>query len=122
MSGGLDSLLRRGRPIEFNKDAITVALYRPFDREALYFAAELNERRYQLPNLFTHFNVDQLRDIRHVRGRECSVCGANDGSPSRPALARNRANLVKKSPKTTSSTTSTASCTPPNIANATQPI
>jgi predicted helicase len=51
-SGGLRSLFDRGRKLSVHDDALVQVTYRPFQREVVYFASELNERRYQLPRLF----------------------------------------------------------------------
>jgi len=50
--GGVKDDLLRGKRFQFNEDALRSALYRPFHRQYVYFDAQLNERRYQLPNMF----------------------------------------------------------------------
>jgi len=49
---GLKNHLTRNKEIGFKQEAIVGGLYRPFFRQHLYFARELNDMVYQIPKLF----------------------------------------------------------------------
>lgn len=63
---GLKDDLRRNRAIEFKQDALYVGHYRPFCKQHLYFAIELNDRLYQMPKLFPR--VDSENKVICVSG------------------------------------------------------
>jgi len=44
--------LARNKLLVFNSNCITTSLYRPFTKQALYFNRRLNERVYQMPQIF----------------------------------------------------------------------
>ncbi|MBU6430032.1 MAG: damage-inducible protein, partial [Cyanobacteria bacterium REEB65] len=51
---------RKGKTYEFEANAVTPGLYRPFAKQWLYFHRRFNERVYQMPKLFPtqgHHNV-----------------------------------------------------------------
>ena len=52
--------LGRSKPLEFSKDAIRTALYRPFQTQWIYFDRRLNERVYQMPRIFPSFSSQNL--------------------------------------------------------------
>jgi predicted helicase len=49
---GLKNDLSRNNQIEFSGDSINQGLYRPFFKQHVYFARELNDMVYQLPKVF----------------------------------------------------------------------
>ncbi|MBN8650739.1 MAG: DEAD/DEAH box helicase [Cytophagales bacterium] len=49
---GLIQDVERNKPINIDNKNIVVALYRPFFKQYLYFARELNDRVYQFPKIF----------------------------------------------------------------------
>lgn len=51
-SAGLQTALERGRPLDLDSGVVVQSIYRPFGKEWLFYSAELNERRYQMPRLF----------------------------------------------------------------------
>lgn len=51
-SGGLKNILRQGKSLSFEPESLRVGLYRPFFKESVYFNRQLNERVYQLPQLY----------------------------------------------------------------------
>jgi predicted helicase len=57
---GLKNDLVRNKKIEFQKDAVVTALYRPFFKQNLYFAKELNDMVYQLPKHFPNSSLKNL--------------------------------------------------------------
>lgn len=60
LSRGLLGRFRRGQKIEFNKELIRHCLYRPFQKQVVYFSADLNEYTYQLPHIFPNTAVKNL--------------------------------------------------------------
>ncbi|MBS1063654.1 DEAD/DEAH box helicase [Gluconobacter wancherniae] len=52
--------LRRNKPLDFSKQGMVQAIYRPFTRQWLYFDRRLNERVYQMPRLFPDAKADNL--------------------------------------------------------------
>ncbi len=53
-SENLKSGLARGKLLKFDGGWIAPAIYRPFTRQYLYFSRRLNERVYQMPQIFPH--------------------------------------------------------------------
>lgn len=51
--GELDKNLERGVKHEFYSSSVQSAMYRPFSKQAVYFARSFNERAYQLPQIFS---------------------------------------------------------------------
>ncbi|KQV08491.1 hypothetical protein ASC63_10170 [Leifsonia sp. Root112D2] len=51
-SGGLTAAAQRSRHIDVTKESYRTALYRPFNKQHVYFNSDLNERRYLLPTMF----------------------------------------------------------------------
>lgn len=49
---GLKNDLSRNNPIRFESQNVVKSIYRPFFKQSLYFAKELNDMVYQLPKLF----------------------------------------------------------------------
>ena len=52
--------LARGRALSFDEAGLRTGTYRPFFKQHVYFDADLNERRYQLPKIFPtrdHANI-----------------------------------------------------------------
>lgn len=49
---GLKNSLAKNKIIEFREDSLRVGLYRPFNKQAVYFDRELNDMVYQIPSLF----------------------------------------------------------------------
>jgi len=54
---GLKNDLKRNFKIEYDQSNLRIALYRPFFKQRLYFARELNDMVYQLPKLYP---IDKL--------------------------------------------------------------
>ncbi|MGV0874284.1 DEAD/DEAH box helicase [Mycolicibacterium sp. XJ879] len=50
--GSIKSQLSRGKRFTYRPGHVVPALYRPFHPQCVYFDAQLNERRYQLPTMF----------------------------------------------------------------------
>jgi len=44
--------LDRGKPLDINQGVFVTGIYRPFDKEWLYFGRRLNEMVYQMPRMF----------------------------------------------------------------------
>ncbi|WP_334108984.1 DEAD/DEAH box helicase [Methylobacillus sp.] len=51
-TGALKEDVRRRKPLAYEGAAQVVSMYRPFNKQWLYFSRRLNERVYQLPKLF----------------------------------------------------------------------
>ncbi len=49
---GLKNDMSRSKKIYFKQESVLVGLYRPFSRQNVYFAQELNDMVYQIPKLF----------------------------------------------------------------------
>ena len=49
---GLKRLLVRGKSLEYDGARVRRSIYRPYDKEWLYYDRRLNERTYQMPGLF----------------------------------------------------------------------
>ena len=59
-SSKFDSLKDKGKQIKFSELHVRTALYRPFSKSFVYYAAEYNDRQGQLPTMFpnpAHSNV-----------------------------------------------------------------
>ncbi len=54
----LKSDLSRGEPLDFSEGRVTSSVYRPFTRQWLYFSRRLNERVYQIPQIFPHEDAE----------------------------------------------------------------
>ena len=59
-SGDLKSLLSKKQKLSFNESNIRESLYRPFCKQYLYYAKELNERHYQIPKLMPQANLPNI--------------------------------------------------------------
>jgi predicted helicase len=57
---GLKNDLLRNTQILFNEESVRVGLYRPFFKQHLYFARELNDMVYQIPKLFPNPSLHNL--------------------------------------------------------------
>ena len=55
--------LARNNQIVYSNENLNVALYRPFFKQHVYFAKQLNNDRYQLPKLFPRTSPNQNRVI-----------------------------------------------------------
>uniref|UniRef100_Q3ATM4 Helicase domain protein n=1 Tax=Chlorobium chlorochromatii (strain CaD3) TaxID=340177 RepID=Q3ATM4_CHLCH len=53
---GLKNDLEKNKAIDFNRDYIITGLYRPFNKQKIYFARELNDMVYQIPKIFPASN------------------------------------------------------------------
>ena len=53
-SENLKADLGRGKLLEFDEGRIAPSIYRPFTRQWLHFSRRLNERVYQMPQIFPH--------------------------------------------------------------------
>ena len=53
-SENLKADLARGKLLKFDGERIALSIYRPFTRQCLYFSRRLNERVYQVPQIFPH--------------------------------------------------------------------
>ncbi len=69
---GLKNDISRNRRIEFKDASLVVGLYRPFFKQHLYFAQELNDMTYQIPKLFPNPELSNLTI--------CVSANSNDGS------------------------------------------
>ena len=57
----LKNNLRKLKRIDVKKDGfVTTILYRPFSKQSLYFSRRLNERVYQMPQLYPFDNAENL--------------------------------------------------------------
>ena len=54
----LKSDLSRQKPLDFSEGRVASSIYRPFTRQWLYFSRRLNERVYQIPQIFPHEDVE----------------------------------------------------------------
>ena len=54
----LKSDLSRQKPLDFSEGRIASSIYRPFTRQRLYFSRRLNERVYQIPQIFPHEDAE----------------------------------------------------------------
>lgn len=59
-SGGLENKLRAGTKITFDSNKVCKSTYRPYSKQWLYYDRDLNERRYQMPQIFPTANVENL--------------------------------------------------------------
>ena len=75
--GTLGNRLERGREERFDEDAMTVAIYRPFSKQHIYFNDSLNERRYQLPKMFPNFASEEPRNRCYWHGCSHGIFGTN---------------------------------------------
>ena len=57
-SEGLKADLSRGKLLEFDEGWIVPSIYRPFTRQWLHFSRRLNERVYQMPQIFPHADAE----------------------------------------------------------------
>lgn len=57
---GLKNDLLRNKEIRFKSESVVTALYRPFFKQHLYFAQELNDMVYQIPKLFPNPSLKNL--------------------------------------------------------------
>lgn len=59
-TGNLKADLSRSKPLDFDEDGIRSAIYRPFQTQWQYFSRRLNERIYQMPQIFPNADVHNL--------------------------------------------------------------
>ena len=57
-SGNLKADLGREKSLDFKEGWITPSIYRPFARQCLYFSQRLNERVYQMAQIFPHADAE----------------------------------------------------------------
>ncbi|MBI5964676.1 MAG: DEAD/DEAH box helicase [Chloroflexi bacterium] len=57
---GLKQDLERNKQIDFDKNNVITGLYRPFFKQHVYFARELNDMVYQLPKIFINPSLENL--------------------------------------------------------------
>jgi len=57
---GLKNDLTRNKTIIFEEQSVVKGLYRPFFKQHLYFAQELNDMVYQIPKLFPNSSLNNL--------------------------------------------------------------
>ena len=57
-TSALKSGLAKGKPLAFNEDHIVPGLYRPFTKQWAYFDRRLNERVYQMPQIFPYSGAE----------------------------------------------------------------
>ncbi len=73
-SDNLKSELARGKLLKFDEGQTVPSIYRPFTRQWLYFSQRLNERVYQIPQIFPHSRVEnRLICVTGVGSRSFSV-------------------------------------------------
>ncbi|HBC9088365.1 TPA: DEAD/DEAH box helicase [Citrobacter koseri] len=59
-TANLKESLRKGKVIDLNPDNIRMSMYRPYTKSWLYFNRQLNERVYQIPQIFPEKDSDNL--------------------------------------------------------------
>ena len=59
-SDGLADKMKRNVNILFSETKLVNGLYRPFIKQWLYFDKDLNERQYQMPNIFPESNIHNI--------------------------------------------------------------
>ena len=59
-SANLKDSLKKGKDLSFNKESICNVMYRPFTKSWMYFNRALNERVYQMPQIFPIPELDNL--------------------------------------------------------------
>ncbi|MDE2738286.1 MAG: DEAD/DEAH box helicase family protein [Paracoccaceae bacterium] len=52
--------LGKRKPLDFTEGSIVPAINRPFTRQHLYFSRRLNERVYQMPQIFPYLDADNM--------------------------------------------------------------
>ena len=57
---GLKQDLEKNKEIAFRKDCLQTGLYRPFFKQHVYYAKELNDMVYQLPKIFPSFSENNI--------------------------------------------------------------
>ncbi len=57
-TANLKADLGRGKQLQFDEGRIAPITYRPFTRQGLYFSRRLNERVYQIPQIFPHADAE----------------------------------------------------------------
>ena len=57
-TSALKSDFANGKPLAFNEDRIVPGLYRPFTKQWTYFDRRLNERVYQMPQIFPYSGAE----------------------------------------------------------------
>ncbi len=73
----LRSRARQRTPVQFHRSALRCASYRPFNKQVLYFNADLNHRRGLLPRLFP---------IAETRNSGIQVTGIGSSKPFTPLI------------------------------------
>ena len=59
-SDGLADKMKKNVNILFSETKLVNGLYRPFIKQWLYFDKDLNERQYQMPNIFPESNIHNI--------------------------------------------------------------
>ena len=59
-TSSLISSLQKGKNIAFDSDAIVLSVYRPFQKQHLYFSTDLTHRVGKMPPIFPHKGSDNL--------------------------------------------------------------
>lgn len=73
-SGTLSMLLEKGKKVVFSSNHATSSVYRPFSKQWLYYASDVNERRYQMPRIFPTDQVsNRVIAVAGVGGRGFSA-------------------------------------------------
>lgn len=52
--------MKKNVNILFSETKLVNGLYRPFIKQWLYFDKDLNERQYQMPNIFPESNIHNI--------------------------------------------------------------
>lgn len=74
----LEAHLKRGTTLEFSKEKITTAMYRPFVKRPLYYDMVIVHRPYQQPNFFPiGEQPDNLAICVNMNGKQFNVLSVN---------------------------------------------
>ncbi len=74
----LEAHLKRGTTLEFSKEKITTAMYRPFVKRPLYYDMVIVHRPYQQPNFFPiGEQPDNLAICMNMNGKQFNVLSVN---------------------------------------------
>jgi predicted helicase len=107
----------KGQAGSFSPARAVTAFYRPFEKRWLYYDGFFNENRYQMPKLFPNGTEENL--VIGVSAGESRSGSRRDGITDAGLAHFQSAYPARRSPRKTSSTTSTASSTPRTTASAT---
>jgi len=81
-SRALINNLKKNKEITFNLNHVFPILYRPFSSAWVYFDHDLNEMRYQLPNLFPEVKTKNPTIMIKARWRNGQIALATDRMPA----------------------------------------